>query len=227
MRPFTSQPRARWDTRPALRRWFEPKERDKWATRPGMAAPSTYLGLPALDERMQRLYGSDLPRGVLMPRLSPDRPPVNHWMRPHELMRHSYAPGQIILGKFAGNFLGHLDDRPLVTIAGARAGKNSTVLEPNLYLYPGSCIVLDPKGELSARTAALRSALGHDVYVLAPSARRSRAPPSTRSPNLNLSAAPSSMMSLLSRRPSSLAMRTAARSTGTTARVCCCKGSSC
>jgi hypothetical protein len=54
-----------------------------------------------------------------------------------------------------------------VTIAGACAGKTSTVFEPNLYLYPGSMLVLDPKGELS-RTAALRRALGHDVYVLDP-----------------------------------------------------------
>jgi hypothetical protein len=45
---------------------------------------------------------------------------------------YAFVPGQVILGKFAGRFLGHLDDRPMVTIAGARAGKTSTVLEPNL-----------------------------------------------------------------------------------------------
>ena len=50
--------------------------------------------------------------------------------------------------------IGHIDDRPMVTIAGARAGKTSTVLEPNLLLYPGSMVVLDPKGEL-ARTERL------------------------------------------------------------------------
>ena len=149
-------------------RWFEPKERDKWASRPGLSPRTPYFGLPSLDAHAQRLYGTDLPRGVLMPRFTPDRPPLNHWMPPHELLRHTYAPGQIILGKFGGHFLGHLDDRPLVTIAGARAGKTSTVLEPNLYLYPGSCIVLDPKGDLSERTASIRRALGHDVYVLAP-----------------------------------------------------------
>lgn len=88
-------------------------------------------------------------------------------MPPHELLRYAFAPGQIILGKFAGRFLGHLDDRPLITIAGARAGKTSTILEPNLYLYPGSMLVLDPKGELS-RTARLRQVLGHSVYVLDP-----------------------------------------------------------
>ena len=55
----------------------------------------------------------------------------------------------------------------MVTIAGARAGKTSTILEPNLCLYPGSMIVLDPKGEL-ASTAPLRAAMGHNVFVLDP-----------------------------------------------------------
>jgi type IV secretion system protein VirD4 len=148
--------------------WFEKSEREKWASSFALAQPQQYLGIPALDERSRSLYGDALPRGVLAPRLTPDRPPLNYWMRPHELLRYRYLPGQIILGKFAGQFIGQLDDRPQITIAGARAGKTSTILEPNLYLYPGSCIVLDPKGELTARTAALRRALGHDVFVLDP-----------------------------------------------------------
>ena len=82
-------------------------------------------------------------------------------------MKHRFQLGQIIVGKLANVYLGHLDDRPMVTIAGARAGKTSTVLEPNLYLYPGSMLVLDPKGEL-ARAARFRRARGHDVYVLDP-----------------------------------------------------------
>lgn len=148
--------------------WFEPTEREKWASSVALSQPQTHLGLPALDVRSQRLYGETLPRGVLMPRFAPDRKPVNYWMRPHDVAKLTYTPGQIILGKFAGQYIGHLDDRPQITIAGARAGKTSTVLEPNLYLYPGSCIVLDPKCDLSARTARLRQALGHDVYVLDP-----------------------------------------------------------
>src|SRR5262249_55244130 len=47
------------------------------------------------------------------------------------------------------------------------AGKTSTILEPNLYLYPGSMLVLDPKGELS-RTAGLRRGLNCDVHILDP-----------------------------------------------------------
>jgi type IV secretion system protein VirD4 len=147
--------------------WFWKTEREKWASPLGLTNPELHVGLPALDRQSRELYETALPRGVLVPRLTPDRPPVNHWMPPHELMRHVYVPGQIIVGKFGNTFLGHLDDRPLVTIAGARAGKTSTVLEPNLYLYPGSMLVLDPKGEL-ARTAVLRRARGHDTYVLDP-----------------------------------------------------------
>ena len=104
---------------------------------------------------------------VLVPRFVPDRPRINHWMPPTELMKYAYVPGQIILGELAGIILGLLDDRPMVTIAGARAGKTSAVLEPNLYAYPGSMLVLDPKGELAA-TARLRRALLHVVHVLDP-----------------------------------------------------------
>jgi type IV secretion system protein VirD4 len=147
--------------------WLFPTEREKWASPAVLSRPQRHLGLPALDARSRELYDKALPRNVLLPRGVPNRPPVNYWMSPQELAQHVYVPGQIILGKFAGRFLGHIDDRPQVTIAGARAGKTSTILEPNLYLYPGSMLVLDPKGEL-AQTAIYRRALGHNVHVLDP-----------------------------------------------------------
>lgn len=147
--------------------WWNPTEREKWASPLALSNPQTHLGLPALDGRSRELYERALPRGVRTPRFVADRPPVNYWMPPYQLAQYAFLPGQIILGKLGGQFLGYLDDRPQITIAGARAGKTSTVLEPNLYLYPGSMLVLDPKGEL-AKTARLRRALGHDVYVLDP-----------------------------------------------------------
>jgi type IV secretion system protein VirD4 len=147
--------------------WLFPTEREKWASPAVLSRPQRHLGLPALDARSRELYDKALPRNVLLPRGVPNRPPVNYWMSPQELAQHVYVPGQIILGKFAGQYLGHIDDRPQVTIAGARAGKTSTILEPNLYLYPGSMLVLDPKGEL-AKTAIYRRALGHNVHVLDP-----------------------------------------------------------
>lgn len=146
--------------------WFK-SERQKWATKIYRTRLQSTPNLAGFDARSQELYGTALPRGVLMPRLRPDRERINYWMSPFELMRHRFEFGQIILGKLAGTYLGHLDDRPMVTIAGARAGKTSTVLEPNLYLYPGSILALDPKGEL-ARAARFRRAMGHQVYVLDP-----------------------------------------------------------
>lgn len=147
--------------------WFKQTERVRWASPYALSQPQSHLGLPALDPRSRELYERALPRGVLVPRFVPDRPPVNYWMSPRDLSRYAYMPGQIILGKLGGQFLGYLDDRPMVTIAGARAGKSSTILEPNLYTYPGSMLALDPKAEL-AKAAILRRTLGHDVHVLDP-----------------------------------------------------------
>src|SRR5580658_9883138 len=147
--------------------WLFPTEREKWATPAWSVRTRPHVGLPALDARSRELYERALPRGVMVPRFTPDRPAVNYWMPPYQLAQYGFVPGQIILGKLGGQNLGYIDDRPQITIAGARAGKTSTVLEPNIYLYPGSMLILDPKGEL-ARTAHLRRALGHDVYVLDP-----------------------------------------------------------
>ena len=41
----------------------------------GAVATQAHLGLPALDARSRELYGKALPRGVLLPRFVPDRPP--------------------------------------------------------------------------------------------------------------------------------------------------------
>ncbi len=153
----------------ALRDWFwKPTERERWASKKPVVSLRPSMGLAALDERSARLYGEALPRHASVARPADDRAAQNHWMPPVEAARLYYVPGQIVLGKLGSILIGHIDDRPMVTIAGARAGKTSTVLEPNLYLYPGSAIVLDPKGELAHKTAAARRRLGHQVYVLDP-----------------------------------------------------------
>lgn len=71
--------------------------------------------------------------------------------------------------------IGTRDDRHAVTVAGSRAGKGTTAIIPNLALYPGSCIVIDPKGENARITATRRGAgsaacdgLGQAVCVLDP-----------------------------------------------------------
>ncbi len=85
---------------------------------------------PALlnfDPLSRALYEKALPRGVLIPRLDPDRERQNYWMSPYRLVQHRYAPGQLIIGKLANTFLGHMDDRPIVTVAEARQ-ETTTVL---------------------------------------------------------------------------------------------------
>ncbi len=74
----------------------------------------------------------------------------------------------VMLGGWERRVLGRDDDRHVVTIAGSRAGKSSTVLIPNLRRYPGSVVVLDPKGELARATAAHRAKMGQRVFVLDP-----------------------------------------------------------
>jgi type IV secretion system protein VirD4 len=74
----------------------------------------------------------------------------------------------LLLGEWDGRIFGRADERHMVTVAGSRAGKSSTVLIPNLLRYPGSAIVLDPKGELAKATAQTREAMGQKVYVLDP-----------------------------------------------------------
>jgi type IV secretion system protein VirD4 len=74
----------------------------------------------------------------------------------------------VLLGQWEGRAVGFHDDRHVVTVAGARSGKSSTVLIPNLLRYPGSVIVLDPKGELARACAAHRARMGQRVFVLDP-----------------------------------------------------------
>lgn len=96
-------------------------------------------------------------------------PPDSSWGHPWQLgQAWQWAPGKILLGAWEDREIGWGDDRHVVTVAGSRAGKSSTVLIPNLLRYPGSALVLDPKGELARATAKVREALGQKVYILDP-----------------------------------------------------------
>jgi len=98
-----------------------------------------------------------------------ETPPSQVWGHPTQLgPSWDWKPGMVLLGRWDARLLGRSDDRHMVTIAGSRAGKSSTVLIPNLLRYPGSIVVLDPKGELARATAAIRVRMGQRVYVLDP-----------------------------------------------------------
>src|SRR5262245_12965035 len=44
--------------------------------------------------------------------------------------------------------LGYADDRHVCLVSGTRGGKGVGVIIPNLCLWPGSCVVVDPKGRM-------------------------------------------------------------------------------
>lgn len=96
--------------------------------------------------------------------------PFALWGHPWQLNpeKWHWRRGMLLLGAWKGQRIGFADDRHAVTIAGSRAGKSTTVLTPNLREWPGSALVLDPKGELARSTAPARIAMGQDVYVLNP-----------------------------------------------------------
>jgi len=59
-----------------------------------------------------------------------------------------YREGAIYLGRNEqGRPIGINDDRHIFTAAGNRAGKGTSLIIPNLYLWEGSAVIIDPKGE--------------------------------------------------------------------------------
>ncbi|EJT04930.1 type IV secretory system conjugative DNA transfer family protein [Rhizobium sp. CCGE 510] len=112
-----------------------------------------------------------------------DPPPLYGSARwPTSQTLHSYLrdrnafddPRSILLGTFSdegqpspAGFVHWDGDGHLLTIAPTRSGKGKTTIIPNLLRYQGSCVVLDPKGELFEATSQWRSKLG-PVYRIAP-----------------------------------------------------------
>lgn len=111
------------------------------------------------------------------------------WCADEQLCGHEkwrFVDGSVLVGRAgklsphdgsgeAGQILGVKDDRHLLTVAGSRSGKGRSVIVPNMCLYPGSVIAIDPKGELATITAARRGSgsehaegMNQNVYVLDP-----------------------------------------------------------
>lgn len=101
-----------------------------------------------------------------------------------EHLRQQGAVGDsgLRLGVFDGGGQGALPlhyngDRHVLTVAPTRSGKGVSSIVPNLLTYPGSVVVIDPKGENAMITAARRGAgdeaqniagLGQAVHVVDP-----------------------------------------------------------
>lgn len=89
-----------------------------------------------------------------------------------------WKPGRFLIGRDnMPRYVGHDDDRHILTVAGSRAGKGVSLIVPALLTWPHSCISIDPKGELATITAARRGKGSEwalpmegngEVYVLDP-----------------------------------------------------------
>jgi len=72
-------------------------------------------------------------------------------------MLGEWKPGRFLIGRnSAGRYIGHSDDRHILTVAGSRAGKGISLIVPALLTWPHSAICIDPKGELATITASRR-----------------------------------------------------------------------
>jgi type IV secretion system protein VirD4 len=71
-------------------------------------------------------------------------------------------------GEDWGKVIRYSGDAHLITVAPTGSGKGRDVLVGALLEYEGSCIVIDPKGQLAAITRAQRERMGQKVIVLNP-----------------------------------------------------------
>ncbi len=95
----------------------------------------------------------------------------------HELGKEDrYQRGDFYLGFGPDGYpVGYRDDRHVLVVCGNRGGKGVSYLVPNLALWPGSVLVIDPKGENAMVTARRRGkgsayakGMGQTVHILDP-----------------------------------------------------------
>ena len=79
--------------------------------------------------------------------------------------KYLYRDGTVWLGRSASDKqspLGYKDDRHVCLVSGTRGGKGASSMITNLCLWPGSVVVVDPKGE-NATVTAERRGEGTDI----------------------------------------------------------------
>jgi type IV secretion system protein VirD4 len=108
----------------------------------------------------------DIPRGL---KGREDNLPRTRWAEAEELVAKDWDyeknPAGLFLGYRKGRVLGWKDDRHALTVAGTRAGKGTSLIVPNLLLFPGSVLAIDPKGELARITGRRRAGAGKLVVL--------------------------------------------------------------
>jgi type IV secretion system protein VirD4 len=91
------------------------------------------------------------------------------WAKKRELEQMGlFGADGVVLGRVGGRLIRHKTDRHLLTLAPNRSGKGVSSIIPNLLTWPGSMVVIDPKGENAAVTARHRREMGQEVHVLDP-----------------------------------------------------------
>jgi type IV secretion system protein VirD4 len=116
----------------------------------------------------------DTPRGLSD---KADAVPRAQWATPSLGPMWNHSRSSIFLGYRDDKGVGCGDDRHVLLVAGSRAGKGVSYVIPNLLLYEGSVLAIDPKGELARETAKRRVAMGQKVIV---STRLSKLTPARR-----------------------------------------------
>ena len=131
--------------------------------------------MSADGREFERALKKELRRGV---KGESDKLAENLWALPEELgPEWSYAKGGtgLLLGRREGRLFGWSDDRHLLTVAGTRGGKGASLIVPNLLVYAGSVLAIDPKGELARIAGRQRAKLGK-LVVLDPFGENGRWP---------------------------------------------------
>lgn len=152
--------------------------RAPWGIAPRRVGGTPYLAV-SLSRTFADMEFSELPRGLPGTPANYGDAPRALWMPPPTLAGHEfwkYQTGKVFLGASCDQTIGIADNRHLLTIAGSRSGKGTSAIVPNLLLYPGSIMVIDPKGENASLTAERRGlgrsipdgGLGHDIFVIDP-----------------------------------------------------------
>lgn len=110
---------------------------------------------------------SPFPRGL--PDNDPRKPVATaRWRSSAEAfdLLGEWKPGRFLVGRDSGGrYAGYDDDRHVLSVSGSRAGKGVSLIVPALTFWPGSCIAVDPKGELATITASRRSDVGSEWSV--------------------------------------------------------------
>ena len=134
-------------------------------------APCTGAASGSLERLVRRIGQGDPSK---LGRRKSARSPLARWAQASEVMgpewRWSEGDPTLLLGRYRDQLVGRAhDDRHIVTVAGSRAGKGRSLILPNLAMWPGSVVVIDPKGELARKTARWREeGLHQRVAVLDP-----------------------------------------------------------